>query len=69
VVLAKKQTERRNQTMAAARSRSIRLPEDMWDALETEATSKERSVNWIVGRIIRDHLAGKSKGRNKGGDT
>ena len=45
-----------------ARTRSIYLDEKVWDELEAEAEKQERSINWLVARMVRDALAAKKKG-------
>ena len=52
----------------AMRGRNISMPEALWDKLEAEAARKERSINWLVGRIVRDHFAAvKETSKKKGG--
>ena len=50
----------------ANRVSSIYLDEAVWETLKKEAGKKERSVNWVIAHLIRDHLAKEKGGKAKG---
>jgi len=35
---------------------AVRLDPDVKAALENEASAQERSLSWMINRILRDHL-------------
>jgi len=51
----------------AARHRSVRLDEELWEELQKRANAQERSVNWILTKILKPYFAKEAKQPKKGG--
>jgi predicted transcriptional regulator len=38
------------------RSRSVYLPDDLWEALERIGSKQDRSTNWLIRRAVQEYL-------------